>query len=160
MKSRLSYDRFKKQQRRQCIFIGTTNEDNYLIDDTGNRRFLPVKVGRIDVKSLKRDRDQLWAEAAFCEARGDQTWLPDELLKAAKAQQRERELTDEWEGPIVKYLGEVLAKPDAKNKRVTVLEVAQNSELVLEKARVDSGVQRECPLHEESWVESDTIFEW
>ena len=48
---------------RRSIFIGTTNPDEILSDDTGNRRWLPIRAGVCDVGALMRDRDQLWAEA-------------------------------------------------------------------------------------------------
>lgn len=50
---------------RRCIFIGSVNPDGggYLDDPTGNRRYWPVKCGKIDLQKLMDDRDQIWAEA-------------------------------------------------------------------------------------------------
>lgn len=62
---RLPYGRVPIDIPRQCIFFGTTNDDSYLKDDTGNRRFNPIEVGQLDFKALKRDREQLLAEALF-----------------------------------------------------------------------------------------------
>ena len=47
---------------RRCIFIMTTNDYEFLTDETGNRRWAPVDVGRIDREGVKRDILQLWAE--------------------------------------------------------------------------------------------------
>lgn len=103
--ARMAYGRYKTKKPRQFIFIGTTNEATYLTDDTGNRRYFPVKVGKVDVEALKRDRNQLWAEAAFCEAKGEPIFISDpELIKAHKVLQRTREIHDEWEGMLAEWL--------------------------------------------------------
>ncbi|MCX8963233.1 replication protein [Erwinia psidii] len=57
------YREFATQFPRRLVFIGTTNEDEFLADKTGNRRWLPVEVGKVDVDAVKRDVLQLWAEA-------------------------------------------------------------------------------------------------
>lgn len=64
-KVRPPYGRRTIESYRQCVFFGTTNRDEYLKDDTGNRRFNPIMVGTLDFDALVRDRDQLWAEALF-----------------------------------------------------------------------------------------------
>lgn len=64
-KVRLSYDRRAKLFARQCVFGGTTNEDEVLRDSTGGRRFWPVDcwVDEIDITRLEANVDQIWAEA-------------------------------------------------------------------------------------------------
>jgi predicted P-loop ATPase len=58
------YREFNTKFPRRLVFIGTTNRQEFLSDDTGNRRWLPVQVGeRIDVDGIARDCLQLWAEA-------------------------------------------------------------------------------------------------
>lgn len=67
-KVRLAYDRRAGEFPRQCIFIGSTNDDQYLKDDTGGRRFWPIAcmllgMLEIDTDRLRANVDQLWAEA-------------------------------------------------------------------------------------------------
>ena len=62
-KFRPSYGRAEVSRPRQCVFVGTTNEDQYLSDVTGNRRFWPIKVGHVSLEWIRANRDQLWAEA-------------------------------------------------------------------------------------------------
>jgi hypothetical protein len=95
-RARMSYGRFSDRRGRQSIFVGTTNESKYLKDRTGNRRFLPVRTGEIDLEALRRDRDQLWAEAAHLEANGASIVLPPELWAAAAVEQEGRLEDDPW----------------------------------------------------------------
>ena len=96
-KYRPSYGKRTAGFPRQTVFIGTTNELEYLNDRSGNRRFWPIRCGRIDLVSLQRDVDLLWAEAvARYESR--EVWHVDsiELAERCKDEQAEREQVDPW----------------------------------------------------------------
>lgn len=109
-KARMSYGRFLERRGRQAIFVGTTNESKYLKDRTGNRRFLPVKTGTIDLEVLRRDRDQLWAEAAYREAQGEGIVLPQELWAVAAVEQDERLEDDPWLEPLAAVQGKAFGE--------------------------------------------------
>lgn len=101
-KFRAPYERMPNSYRRECIFVGTTNDREYLKDATGGRRFLPVRAdGDVDVPGIVEQRDQLWAEAVELFRSGFRYWvLPDD----APAEQAARYIADSWEGRIERWL--------------------------------------------------------
>lgn len=89
---------------RQQLFAGTTNSDSYLKDDTGNRRYWPVKALKIDLEALRRDRDQIWAEAV-AEFRAGAEWWPQPSEKEMfQEQQDERYVGDAYTSLIRQWL--------------------------------------------------------
>ena len=99
------YERYVIEVPRQCVFAGTVNHDAYLRDETGNRRFWPVKCGAVDIAALRRDRDQLGAEATFRHGEGAVWWLTDpELIAEAGAAQEARFQSDAWDDLIERWL--------------------------------------------------------
>lgn len=82
------YARKTIERPRMFIIGGSTNPSGgYFKDHTGNRRYLPVKCGRIDIEALKRDTEQLWAEAVVRFKAGEQIWLSWEENKIAGEEQ-------------------------------------------------------------------------
>ena len=99
------YDRYVVDVPRQCVFAGSVNPDTYLRDETGNRRFWPVRCGCIDLDALRRDRDQLWAEAVVRYREGAIWWIDDrDLITAANAEQEARVQGDAWNARIDRWL--------------------------------------------------------
>ncbi len=98
---RPSYGKHAIDVPRQTAFAGTTNAGQYLQDETGGRRFNPLKTGDINIVALRADRDQLWAEALHRYRGGSPWWLDDALTAPEQA---DRLVVDEWEGRIAVYL--------------------------------------------------------
>lgn len=104
--SRLAYGRFTSEVPRQFILIGTTNDGRYLRDLTGNRRFMPVAVGEIDLEGFRRDRDQIWAEAYARVAKGEHAYLPQAAAQEAIEAQERRLVEDPVSEKLQGLLGE------------------------------------------------------
>jgi predicted P-loop ATPase len=85
--------------------IGTTNRATYLGDETGGRRFWPVRCGHIDVDALARDRDQLWAQAFVWHREGLDWWLTqEEQTYFADAEQSARYSPGAWDATITAFV--------------------------------------------------------
>jgi predicted P-loop ATPase len=95
-RARAAYARLPQEVARQCVIVGTTNSERYLKDGTGNRRFWPVQVEGFNLEALRRDREQLWAEAAAREADGAEIRLDRALWADAAEQQDARQVEDPY----------------------------------------------------------------
>jgi predicted P-loop ATPase len=131
---RPSYGRKEVIEKRQCIFVGTTNKDTYLRDETGGRRFWPVKAGIIDTDGLIRDRDQLFAEA-MVKFNNHERWWPAKDFERDQImpEQALRYEADVWEENISVYL-------EVKT-RVLISQVAREA-LGIETPRIGTAEQR------------------
>ena len=98
---RPSYGKYQVDVPRQTAFAGTTNAGQYMQDETGGRRFNPLRTGVIDIVAIRRDRDQLWAEAFHRYEAGSPWWIPDALTAPEQAA---RFVADEWQARIALYL--------------------------------------------------------
>lgn len=110
------------KRQRHCVFIGTTNEHGYLRDATGARRFWPVEMRRLDRSLLRRDRDQLWAEARHLYEEGAPWWPSSTLEPDIAAAQEERYEADEWEAVLREHL---LPEGDEQKHALTGITVGE-----------------------------------
>lgn len=119
-KYRASYGYNVESHPRQCIIVGSTNNENgFLRDPTGNRRFWPVKViGNSKGKAWElKDVDQIWAEALEKYRAGEELFMGAIEINAAEEAQIEALESDEREGLIREYLEKLL--PDNWSKMST-----------------------------------------
>lgn len=131
---RPSYGRTVMDFSRQCVFIGTVNPHGtgYLKDETGARRFWPVLLTRIDLPAVRREREQLWAEAVFRYRKCERWHIEDpKIIASAKEQAEERRQSHPWEVPVMRWLDQ--RKPSQKMKGVTTHDVFDGLDYPLER---------------------------
>ncbi|EPH98166.1 Virulence-associated protein E [Enterococcus faecalis 13-SD-W-01] len=106
---RVAYGRHKSYFKRRCVFWGTTNDNEFLRDKTGNRRFWPVDVGVNPIKNKvwempQEIRDQIWAEAVSLWESGETIYLTGEQEQLALEAQEMHTESSSMEGEILEYL--------------------------------------------------------
>lgn len=110
---RPAYGRRLQEFPRQCIFIGTTNETQFLRDMTGNRRFWVVDTPNDPVRDMWEDLTpetvaQIWAEATELFRKGEKLYLPRELESVAREVQETYEEENPRVGIVADYLDRLL----------------------------------------------------
>lgn len=133
---RPAYGRYREDRPRQCVLIGTTNDEQYLLDPTGNRRFWPVKTGKIRLDEIERDREQIWAEALVAYRKNPDLRLPEHLWAAAADEQEERETED----PLIDNLSTIVGRTEGGVEKITTREIFAH--LKTETAHQNIGMTR------------------
>jgi predicted P-loop ATPase len=117
------------------FFIATSNVEN-LRDETGARRFWPVRCGRLNVDLLQDIREQLWAEALALYLSGEPWWLTDPtVIETAEEEQADRFDLDPWEAKIREYLADS-AKTSVESLLLSPLGVEQSKQTRADATRV------------------------
>jgi hypothetical protein len=102
---RRPYGRDVSDVPRGCVIVGTTNEQRFLVDSSGSRRFWVVPVGRaVDIARLAEWRDQLWAEASHAYRLGERWWLEAEEESVRERAADDHYAVDPWEDIISTWL--------------------------------------------------------
>lgn len=105
-KIRLPYQKKEEYFKRTCVFAGTTNENHYLDDSSGNRRFWPIEIDRVKIDLITKDRDQLWAEVYQMFNGGYEWWVNEESDEAKyfRKEQKSRVIESDIMDLIEPYL--------------------------------------------------------
>jgi predicted P-loop ATPase len=135
---RAPYDRSPRDWKRQTVFAGTTNQDEYFKDQTGNTRYWPLRaaeVESINLDGLRAARDQLFAEAVALYKRSER-WHPtrDEQQRLFEPEQASREIVDPWQGLIYEYLRQ------GTFQRITTTEILEDL-MKVERSKIDGTRQ-------------------
>lgn len=114
---RLPYDKVQSEHPRQCIFVSTTNEEQFLRDSTGSTRFEPIRI--TEQISLDWNRDEIWSAAYQAYLRGDKWWQDDDLsIEKAKRVKAEYEEIDPLTDKVLRYI--------ATKDRVNITQICES----------------------------------
>jgi hypothetical protein len=115
---RVPYGRTSERMPRQSVLCATVNEDTFLRDDTGNRRFWVVPVDgaeQLDHAGLIAARDGIWKAAVLAHRAGEKPMLTPELEHQSKQQNERFNAQDPWAEMVVAWMnGDPLQRWDAE----------------------------------------------
>lgn len=98
------YARLPERRPRRCVYAGSTNQTDFLQDETGGRRFWPVETGQIVPGWMRANRDQIWAEAVALFRLGEPWHLTVEEEKPAEIVQENRRVSSILEEALAEWL--------------------------------------------------------
>lgn len=147
------FGRHDVAEPRQCLFVGTTNQEVYIKDPTGGRRYWPVKCTTIDRDGVEAAREQLFAEAVAAFKRGERWWpTAEDERKFFKPQQDKRYEDDPWFTTTHEWL------ESANVERVTVTGIARGALGFIGESHIGTAEQRRITniLRELGWTQQRT----
>lgn len=159
------YKEERVERPRRNVLIGTTNDQGFLNDPTGARRFLPMVVGDMDVSAVARDRRQLWAEAADLYLVEGLAW--EDAYELAKNEHAKYAVED----VVAELLDAWLAKKPSEGGPVEWFKLADAIQEIYGLASV-GGVKRAQEMHlgrllrargyknTDKWSEGKTLKMW
>ena len=95
------YAEYHTRYERRLVMVGTGNNAEFLSDDTGERRWLPLNVGATDLDAMRADRHQLWAEGIALWRTGGVQWREAQAL--AVNEHAAFKVSDPWEEAIARW---------------------------------------------------------
>lgn len=152
-KYRPAYGRETVTNKRQCIIIGTSNEREFLKDDTGNRRFWPIDVGKnAPTKNVFTELpeviDQMWAEAYMLWILGESLYPDAEMAEEAEREQEAHRHEDPRKGIIEEFLKQPVPVGWYSMSSITRLSYLSNPKIYTGETMLRDKI---CAL--EIWVE-------
>lgn len=119
--------------RRRFILTGTTNNGNFLKDQTGSRRYWIVPVNdKIDIAALEKEVDAIWTAAVEAYLSGEQWWLTDDEAKLVEESNASYSYDHLWYQPIKNYIDE-----HKNDKYILPKNVATNSSLEIPRKEIN-----------------------
>ncbi len=126
------YGRTAKSFPRHTVLVGSTNEEEFLNDPTGDRRFWVIPTQEINIGLVRQLRDCIWAAAVAAYHHGEQWWLTEAEKKLADEANKPFRVSDTWEYFIGEYI--------QPRQFITIAELLTEA-LKIEPAKQDKGSQ-------------------